>query len=58
MSKDGWTSVALTDGLGEHAAAWDECNRHYFGGHMLFDSRFVGRLMKYFGSGRERLLFR
>ncbi|MBL8470458.1 MAG: GNAT family N-acetyltransferase [Rhodocyclaceae bacterium] len=58
MSGGAWAGCAVTNGLGEHAASWDQCNRHYFNGHPLFDSRFINLLLKYFGSGRERLFFK
>lgn len=58
MSAEAWQSLALNKELGEHAAAWDVCNQKGFQGHLLFDSRFVGNLLKHFGQGNERLLQR
>lgn len=44
---------------GEHfsafAAEWDRLNAELYGGHPLFDSRFVGPLLEYFGKGDEQL---
>jgi CelD/BcsL family acetyltransferase involved in cellulose biosynthesis len=37
------------------AAEWDRLNRELYGGHPLFDSRFIGPLLEHFGSGDELL---
>ena len=39
----------------QHAADWDRLNGELYASHPYFDSRFVGPLLKYFGTGRERL---
>lgn len=60
MGSEKWKSFELTGGNGfdEHSTAWDECNDRLFGHHLLFDSRFVGRLLKHFGNGKERVVRR
>lgn len=58
MRAEVWQSFALGREFGEHLAAWDACNQRVFQGHLLFDSRFVGNLLKHFGQGNERLLKR
>lgn len=58
MSAEAWQSFALNNDFGEHLAAWDTCNQRVFQGHLLFDSRFVGNLLKHFGQGNEKLLQR
>lgn len=50
-----WTVHRLANDLGQHAAAWDALNQRLFGSHALLDSRFVGGLLKHFGTGTERL---
>lgn len=37
------------------AAEWDRLNAELYGGHPMFDSRFVGPLLECFGEGGERL---
>lgn len=37
------------------AIEWDRLNRALYGGHPLFDSRFVIPLLEYFGAGSEKL---
>lgn len=39
----------------QYAADWDRLNGELCASHPYFDSRFVGPLLKYFASGRERL---
>lgn len=58
MSAEAWQSFALNKEFGGHDAAWDACNQRVFQGHLLFDSRFVGNLLRHFGQGNERLLQR
>lgn len=58
MSTGAWHSFSPGTDFGEHAVAWDACNQRLFGGHLLFDSRFVGKLLKHFGQGDERLVRR
>ena len=55
---DSWHAFPLSRELGEHAAAWNACNQRLFRGHLLFDSRFVGNMLKHFGQGGEQLLQR
>jgi len=57
-SADPWYSFPLSRTLGEHAAAWNASNQRLFQGHLLFDSRFVGNMLKHFGQGDEQLLQR
>ncbi|MCG2577761.1 GNAT family N-acetyltransferase [Dechloromonas sp. XY25] len=56
MNAHVWQSLSLNNQLGEHGVAWDACNQRLFRGHLLFDSRFVGNLLKHFGQGNERLM--
>lgn len=56
MEKAIWQSIPLERSLAAYAADWDRLNQCFFGGHPMFDSRFVGCLLKYFGDGSERLL--
>ena len=58
MIPSGWQSALINGSLGTSAAAWDACNQRMFQGHLLFDSRFVGNMLKHFGSGQERLMQR
>ncbi|MGH8855418.1 MAG: GNAT family N-acetyltransferase, partial [Telluria sp.] len=50
-----WSVALLDNGLGDHAFAWDALNHSRFGGHPLFSSLFVDRLLREFGTGREYL---
>lgn len=38
-----------------YAEEWDQLNAQLYDSHPLFDSRFVGPLLDYFGSGKEKL---
>lgn len=58
MNLGHWCSLPVSGALGEHAHAWDACNRRLFDGHLLYDSRFVGNLLKHFAQGNERILLR
>ncbi len=37
------------------ALDWDKLNMQLYDGHPLYDSRFVGPMLEYFGSGKEQL---
>lgn len=39
----------------QYAEDWDRLNAKFYGGHPFFDSRFIGPLLDYFGSGKEQL---
>lgn len=51
-----WRSTKIEDGLGTWSGDWDRLNRDLYSEHPLFDSRFIDGLLKYFGTGNERLL--
>ncbi|HNP05473.1 MAG TPA: hypothetical protein PKH67_11175, partial [Rhodocyclaceae bacterium] len=42
--------------LGDFAEEWDRLNVRLTGGHPMFDSRFVERLLQHFGQGDEVLV--
>lgn len=50
-----WEVCRLDRSLGPHGPRIDALNQRLAGGHPLFDSRFVGALLRHFGSGKERL---
>lgn len=53
--KAAWIFVDLSLSLGEWKNEWDTLNQRLNAGHPMLDSRFVDLLLKYFGSGKERL---
>jgi CelD/BcsL family acetyltransferase involved in cellulose biosynthesis len=50
-----WRFLPLGNGLGEHAAAWDDLNARLNGDHPLLTSDFVGTVLRHFGDGRQTL---
>jgi hypothetical protein len=50
-----WQSVRLHRCLGDYRADWDRLNDQYYGDHPFVNSRFMEALLRYFGTGRERL---
>lgn len=54
-----WEFHPAKEAFVSFAADWDRLNGELYANHPYFDSRFVGPLLKHFGTGRERLcLFR
>ncbi len=53
----GWTILQLDKavGLGGQSEAWDKLNARDFNANPMVDSRFVTRLIQYFGNGSEHL---
>lgn len=47
-----WTFVDVGELIAEYADRWDELNRRLYGGHPLFDSRFVFALLRHFPGER------
>ena len=50
-----WEFYPATTMFSTYAEAWDRLNAQLYDSHPLFDSRFVGPLLDYFGSGKEML---
>jgi len=50
-----WEIVKLQQNLGEYRDDWNRLNQELYSGHPFFDSSFIEPLLKYFGSGQERL---
>lgn len=50
-----WKSINLANSLGIWRDEWNRMNHELYGQHPLFDSRFIDGLLKYFGTGEERL---
>lgn len=50
-----WQIERAGTGFAGFSNEWDHLNRQLFDGHPLFDSRFVGALLDFFGNGTERL---
>ena len=50
-----WSVHRLDGSLGNWSEEWNLLNRSLYSTHPLFDSRFIDRLLHYFGSGREYL---
>lgn len=50
-----WEFHPARAAFAQYAADWDRLNGELYDSHPYFDSRFVGPLLKYFGTGRERL---
>ena len=50
-----WEIISLKGTLGHHAPAWDELNQRCFQDNPMLQSGFVNALLKYFGTGDEKL---
>lgn len=50
-----WEFHPACEFFAQVAADWDRLNEKLYGKHPYYDSRFVGPMLKYFGSGRELL---
>lgn len=50
-----WELKSAGENFAIFAAEWDRLNAVLYGGHPLFDSRFVGQLLEHFGKGNELL---
>jgi len=50
-----WRLYPLDRDLGQWAPCWDALNQSLYGGHPLYDSRFMSALLRHFGRGRECL---
>lgn len=50
-----WEIKSARDAFSAFAPEWDRLNAELYGGHPLFDSRFVLPLLEFFGNGSERL---
>lgn len=50
-----WEFYPATTMFSTYAEEWDQLNAQLYDSHPLFDSRFVGPLLDYFGSGKEKL---
>lgn len=50
-----WEFYQARESFLDFVADWDRLNAELYGKHPYYDSRFVGPLLKYFGSGRELL---
>lgn len=50
-----WETHAAKIAFPGFAEDWDRLNAQLYGGHPFFDSRFVGPLLEYFASGKEKL---
>lgn len=50
-----WQLSPARENFSAFTAEWDRLNREIYGGHPLFDSRFVGALLEHFGKGDELL---
>ena len=50
-----WEFYPATTMFSTYAEEWDRLNAQLYDSHPLFDSRFVGPLLDYFGSGNEKL---
>jgi CelD/BcsL family acetyltransferase involved in cellulose biosynthesis len=50
-----WEFYPATTMFSTYAEEWDRLNAQLYDSHPLFDSRFVGPLLDYFGSGKEKL---
>jgi CelD/BcsL family acetyltransferase involved in cellulose biosynthesis len=55
MNDSRWEIIDLKGTLGPHAPAWDALNRRFFRNNPMLHSRFVDALLRYFGSGQEKL---
>ncbi len=51
-----WEIKSAKDCFSEHASEWDKLNNELYCGHPLLDSRFVGTLIKHFGSQKTPFL--
>jgi CelD/BcsL family acetyltransferase involved in cellulose biosynthesis len=51
----GWELKPACEAFPDFAAEWDRLNGELYDSHPMFDSRFVGPLLKYFGKGNEKL---
>ena len=51
----GWTIQTLEGGLGIYKEAWDGLNAELYTSNPYFDSNFIGPLLTYFATGKERL---
>lgn len=51
----GWEIHAAKDSFPAYAADWDHLNAKLYNSHPFFDSRFVGPLLDYFATGKEKL---
>ena len=50
-----WEMYAAKAEFPRFAPEWDQLNLALYGGHPLFDSRFIGSLLDCFGNGKEQL---
>lgn len=50
-----WKLRPAREEFAEFAPEWDRLNAELYGSHPMFDSRFVGPLLEYFGDGKEVL---
>ncbi len=50
-----WEIKSARDAFSAFAPEWDRLNAELYGGHPLFDSRFVLPLLEFFGDGSEKL---
>jgi CelD/BcsL family acetyltransferase involved in cellulose biosynthesis len=50
-----WSVQPARETFPGFAAEWDKLNTCLYGGHPLFDSRFIGALLDHFGNGKESL---
>ena len=51
----GWEIHPAKDSFKAHVADWDRLNAKLYNSHPFFDSRFVGSLLEYFATGKEKL---
>lgn len=51
----GWEIHPAKDSFEAHVADWDRLNAKLYNSHPFFDSRFVGSLLEYFATGKEKL---
>ncbi len=55
MNDQRWEIISLNGTLGQHAPAWDDLNQRFFRSNPMLHSQFVDALLKYFGTGVEKL---
>ncbi len=55
MIEKRWEVISLSGTLGPYSSVWDGLNQRFFRSNPMLHSRFVDGLLKYFGTGEERL---
>lgn len=50
-----WELKPAQEAFPSFAKEWDRLNQEIYGGHPMFDSRFIGPLLEYFAQGDEQL---